>query len=567
MKKTVATKPPAKKSPVRKPVAKRAAKAETKPALPWNNTIRVRSFEGAKANRLTEDWLTSQTSLDSDLRFQLRRLIDRARWMEQNTEYGEAYLKLLERNVCGPKPFPLQMKIYELDGVTHDTFAERLIERHWKRWGHKKYCDAAESMALSDHYRVAVRSIGRDGGHLIQIMRGGDYATRLHAKDIDFLDTDLNTQLKDGSRIVMGVELNQVGAPVAYHLFGEHPGDIYWTGRGDKRTRIPASEIIHPFIRKRANQIRGYPEFAAIMPNIKQLHGYKQAAIVNARAAAAKMGFLEKTPGEQGYSGSDDKTGGQYMEFEDGVIEELPSGLKFTPWDPKQPTTGYGDFVKENIRGDASALGISYISLANDPGDANFSSARVGLVDERESYKMLQQTMIDHVCEPIFAEWLFRGLASGALAPLPVGKIEKFNNPVFRGRRWAWLDPRADSDAARTDLELGITSHAEVAAERGNDEEDVVEEIEQTLTRRAMAGLVPKETLEAIRFAEAMNTAAEEDEVQPLITTIGVGGVQALTQLLASMAQGQVSAGQVEAILQSVFGLSKDEAKKVSSPV
>lgn len=546
-----------------------AKRTPAKRAIASKNVTARRSFDGGRFDRLNADWITSQTSLDADLRFQLKTLINRARWFEQNTEYGEAYLKLIERNVVGPDPFRLQMKILNPDGA-HDRQAEIAIETAWEAWGKKRNCSVNESMSLCDHYKVAARSIVRDGGCLIRKWTGsgfGPHQFQIEALDIDYLDPDYNVELKDGSRIVMSVEIDRRGRPVAYHLLGAHPGDIYWTGKGPKRTRVNADKIIHPFIRKRANQARGYTEFAAIMPNIKHLQGYKESSLVNARQAAARMMFLQRQPGElSGYSGEETEQGGKYMDLEPGIAEVLPTGMQPVAWDPKQPNTGYGDFVKENIRGNASALGISYMNLANDPGDANFSSARISVVEEREQYKMLQRVMIEHVCEDIFSAWLFSALGAGAILgpagnPMPVGQYQKFNRPHFRGRRWPWLDPRADSEAAKNDLENGIVSVAQVIGERGGDDEQVIDEIAQTQEARSLLGLVPSEKLDAIAKARAMAQAEESDKPEPLIATLGVGGVQALTTLIGSVSQGQIQPQQAQSLLITVFGFSEEQAR------
>ena len=50
----------------------------------------------------------------------------------------------------------------------------------------------------------------------------------------------------------MGVEVNGVGKPLAYHLFKQHPYDSaqYSTVQSQKYTRIPADELIGVLIPK-----------------------------------------------------------------------------------------------------------------------------------------------------------------------------------------------------------------------------------------------------------------------------------------------------------------------------
>ena len=535
-----------------------------------------RSFEGARVSRLETDWHTAQTSMDHDLRWQLKRLIDRSRWFEQNSEYGEGYLKLMERNVLGPEPFTLQMKVTEPDG-THDKLAEQAIETAWKDWGRKENCDLSHSLSLSDHYRVALRAMLRDGGALIIKHTGmslGKYAFRIEARDIDFLDPDYNVDLKNGGRIVMSVELDTVGRPIAYHLLGSHPGDTYWTSRNQMRTRVMSSRVIHPFIRTRSNQTRGFPQFAAIMPNFRQFSGYREAAVVASRIGASGMGWLTKSPGEgEQWSGDRNPNGGFYMNFEPGTVHELPIGYHYESHKPDHPQTAYSEFVKEHLRGGAAALGVSYANLANDAGDANFSSQRVHSIEEREQYKMTQRVFREHVCEDIFASWLAASLMAGAIRvpsagreprPIPVEKFDKMNHPVFRGRGWQWLDPRNESMAAKTDMETGVVSKAQIIAQRGGDEEEVQDEIRQSIEQDMELGLVGTTRLEAMARGRAMVAATETETKEPMLAKLGVNGMQALSMFIQQLGQGEMTPEAVMVMLKSVFGFSDADAKTIA---
>jgi lambda family phage portal protein len=475
-----------------------------------------RSFSAAKSNRLTMDWQTSQTSIDYDLRWNLQALINRARDLEQNNEYICGFLRMAENNVLGANPFILQMKIYEQDGITHDRLAETLIESAWKDFSKPRVCSISQTLSLRDIYRIGLRSMLRDGALLIRIHRGADlnkYGIALEPVDIDFLDVEYNEELSNGNRIRMSIEFDARNRPVAYWLLGRHPGDYSYTA-GQKRHRVPAADIIHLFLQTRPQQARGYPVFASAMTDIKQLAGYKEAEIVAARVAASKMGFFEKTPGENAsYTGPNAEQGGKYMDAEPGALEELPAGLKFSQWSPDHPTSQYGDFVKECLRGIATSLGVGYMSFANDAGDANYSSARMAILEEREGYKMLQGFLIQHLCVRIFDDWLFSSLALGAIgtaggSPLPLSKFDKFNNPHFQGRRWQWVDPQKEAAGYGLALELGLTSASRIIAEQqGADEAEILSEIELTHEQRKRLGLLPAKTANQI----AVDTNLEEE--------------------------------------------------------
>lgn len=90
---------------------------------------------------------------------------------------------------------------------------------------------------------------------------------------------------------------------------------------------------------------------------------------------------------------------------------------------------------------------------------------------------VIQAFMIETLCEVVFEEWLEMALLTQAL-PLPFSKYDKFNHPRFQGKRWKWIDPKKDQDANRIALkENQTTSRTRIAAEEGNDFEEILEEL------------------------------------------------------------------------------------------
>jgi capsid protein len=246
-------------------------------------------------------------------------------------------------------------------------------------------------------------------------------------------------------------------------------------------------------------------------------------------------------------------------------MEELPAGMQFQQWDPAHPTTAFGEFIKDNKRGQAAALGVSYPSFAQDPGDANFSSMRIGLVDEREGFRMVQRFLRQHIAERLFSEWLFAALSFQRLGKLPLAKIDKFNRPHFIGKSWEWLDPLADAQANAIAEDRGWTSAARIVGSSGADEEEVLEEIEMTAARREALGLVPQSRLAVSQQAKASQQSEKESKVQPLAASLQVGGTQALVMFLQEMGKPETTISEDAALvmLTRVFGLAEEDARKM----
>jgi lambda family phage portal protein len=217
------------------------------------------------------------------------------------------------------------------------------------------------------------------------------------------------------------------------------------------------------------------------------LHGSggsrEEAEVVAARLGASKMAFLEQLPNMPGtgYSGDSAGKNGKYMDVEPGSIEQLPYGYTMKPFDPTHPNSAYKEFIKACLRGISSGLGVSYTSLANDLEGVNYSSIRAGLIEERQEWLTLQSWFISWFITPIFEEWLKSALATGAITDgkvtLPANRFDKFNMPEWKPRRWDWVDPLKDMQAAVLAVEKGFKSRRSIIAENGGDIEDVFNDI------------------------------------------------------------------------------------------
>jgi hypothetical protein len=91
----------------------------------------------------------------------------------------------------------------------------------------------------------------------------------LQVLDVERLDTTLNREASEGkNQIIMGVEMDTDGAPVAYWManaaLGRDP-------TGKKLQRIPAGEIIHLFMTDDPEQVRGVPWMHAVMLTVNDL--------------------------------------------------------------------------------------------------------------------------------------------------------------------------------------------------------------------------------------------------------------------------------------------------------
>jgi lambda family phage portal protein len=277
-----------------------------------------------------------------------------------------------------------------------------------------------------------------------------------------------------GNQIVMGVELDRWQRPVAYHLFGNHPSEP----NGRQRMRVAADEMIHCFLRRRVKQVRGVTWFAPVLIDLAMHGGFREAHLVASRASSAKMGFIELDPETEALEATEtDADGKPYVPFEAaaGVIEQLPAGMKFKPWDPSFPSTNFGQFDDAILRSIATGMRLSSMSVSSNLQGTSWSSGRLGLEAERAVFKWLQQRRVLRYCTPIFQRWLKAGLVSGAIK-LPMNGWERYLQATWHPKPFQYVEPEKDLSVRRQEVRMGVNSLTRIAAERGRLLSDILKE-------------------------------------------------------------------------------------------
>lgn len=460
---------------------------------------RIKNYQSGTLDRLTASFKSTSYSADGDIYPALRIMRARARQLAMNNVYMKKFIDSLPVNILGRQGLALENQAKD-DNGQFDKSANQLIEDAWDDWSREGICDVTGELSLHDALCLGLKTTGRDGEYLIRIVRGwtgNKYRLALQLIEADQLDETYNRLLPNGNRIIMGVEKDAWNRRVAYHILDKHPGDIYYAWGGTRYQVIPAADILPVMLPDRIGQTRGVPWAYAAMLTLNHLGAYTDAAIINARIGASKMGFYTKTGDLDPAAVSDDTDArGEFItEVEPGAFGILPDGYDFKDFNPTYPNSEFEPFSKAMLRGIASGLGIAYSSISADLADVNFSSMRSGKIDERDAYKFLQRWYIQKTVAKLFPIWLDTALMVGAISfnsgkTLPYSKLDKFNQPFFQARGFDWVDPLKDIEADIMAINFGLKTRSEVAAERGKDLRDVYEKLAEEEKLAKEYGLV-----------------------------------------------------------------------------
>lgn len=482
---------------------------------------RASGFDAAQISRLTASWTTQNVSADQDIYRHLAILRARSRHLCYNNEFAKKFLQMCGTNIVGPAGFNLQMQIKQADGALDQT-ANTAIETEFWKWGRKGVCELSRKLSFVALMHLVVKATARDGEALVRKVYGprvNPYGFGLQLLDIDRLDINRNEELRNGNLIKMGVEISPVGEPVAYHLLTKHPGDsVYATYQGVQYERVPARDIYHLGIPDRPEQTRFVPWMHAAMMRMQNLGGYEEAAVIAARVGAAKMGVWESPDGNPEPLGNDkDAAGNILSDAEPGQFAVAPPGYKLNSWNPDYPHEQYDGFVKACLRGIASGVGVAYNTLANDLEGVSFSSIRTGTLEERDNWMVLQGWFIESLLLDVFENFLRFALANNRFRlpngdGLPLAKFDDFNQPLWRGRRWQWVDPVKDVEANVTAIRNRLKSRRQIIAEQGGDLEDVWAELAAEEQKAKKLGLSLDEPKKETKPDAPANPKDDDDD-------------------------------------------------------
>jgi len=444
---------------------------------------RARAFAGADFGRTTADWIATGSSADTEIVTSLRPLRNRSRQLCRDNEYAKNAKRTVMLNVVG-RGIGLQAQVKKRRGNEYDTKVNDAIEKAWRHWTKRSRCHTAGRLSWARMQQLIIQGVFESGEILVRLVRKqcADSQVRLALELIEadqIVDSWSGRVSETGNEIRMGVEVDEWQRPVAYWLYPRHPGDTMTaaTLASANYLRVPASEIIHIALFDRPYQTRGVPWMHAALVKLRHMGGYEEAEIVAARATASVMGFRQKPeidiPGDGADDADDVMDGERVTDMSPGLILDLAPGETFTGFNPSRPNAALDPFMRYMLRSVAAGIGVSYESLSRDYSQSNYSSSRLALLDDRDLWRLLQDWLIEDLCEPVFAAWLEMAVLSGAV-DLPAYETmpQLYEDVRWAPRGWKWVDPAKEGAAAKADVRAGFSTLTDVLAEQGEDLEE-----------------------------------------------------------------------------------------------
>jgi len=467
--------------------------------MAWFNTLRQRLlggspvYDGAGQGRRTLAWSVSNPGAVAALAYTQDSLRAKSRDLVRRNAWAAAGVEAFVANAIGTGIKP--------QSLVAEAARREAIQALWRDW-----CEFADANSLTDFYglqALATRAMLEGGEALIRLRwrrleDGLPVALQIQVLEAEHLPLAMNRELENSHVIRAGIEFDRLGRRVAYHLYRSHPNDgalapMSGTG-GIDTVRVPAEEIIHLFRPLRPGQIRGEPWLARALVKLNELDQYDDAELVRKKTAAMFAGFITRMNPEDQLLGEGlaDPNGVALAGLEPGTLQILEPGedIKFSA--PADVGSSYAEFMRQQFRAVAAAMGITYEMLTGDLTQVNYSSIRAGLLEFRRRCEALQHGVIVHqLCRPIWRAWMDQAVLEGAL-DLPGYRPQRraYQAAKWIPQGWKWVDPQKEFNALKLAIRSGLMSRSEAISSNGYDAEDVDQEIAADNARADALGLV-----------------------------------------------------------------------------
>lgn len=502
----------------------------------------IRSFKNSgydesgasRTKNALRGWTASSKSPQDDIDKNLPLLRSRSRSLYMSAPLAVSAIKTNRTNVVGQG---LHLKSTIDADYLHMTQQEASewqsqAEREFNLWANSKFCDSTRMNNFYEIQQVACMSwlLNGDAFVLIEYDRTHSffpYGLRIHLIEADRVcnpnshggSVNLNAiNPKTNNRIYNGVELDNLGKVVAYHICNTYPDSNLNMKKEWKEVKAFGSKtgvqnVLHIMESERAEQYRGVPYLAPVIESLKQLTRYSEAemmaAVINgfftvfvtSENGTSDLNFTGVASEEDSVTDENDDVN---YEIGSGVINMLNPGEKIEIADAKRPSTNFDAFTTSLAKYVGAALEIP-VEMLTKNFSSSYSASRAALLEAWKGFRMRRSWLANDLCQPIYEIFLSEAISSGRLKA-PGFFLDPLTKSAYCKAQWngpaqGMLDPVKEVTAAQKRIETGLSTRQRETIEiTGGDFESNVQQLAREEELMKKAGLI-----ECIEKGDAKN--------------------------------------------------------------
>jgi len=417
----------------------------------------------------------------------------------QLTERDRQQLAEIQREMMQNNPLVKGLLKTERDGVigstvkvraaTADDGWNKTADAIWKEEMEEGPCDVTRRYNINQYRRMNYLAYRRDGDSFtlftedgLQGIEGEQVGTP-HAKKSEHIQIAGGVAFDKSNNRLLGY---YIGTPSEYGFI-----------KAETYRRYKADDVHMMFDPERYSQARGEPALAASTVFIDHLSGYIEAELVAARVNACFSMFVSRkdefADEPAGYTGGVSSSGYD----EDGErLEKMEPG-RIMYGDLNETATGIGQqrpgdlfdpFTLRMLGFIGRPLNIPLMLITLDFSGATFMNARIAYQKVQESWIAEQDNRVKPLERRTWRWKMAQAIARGELS----AREDAFKCTV-RCKRWPYVDPFKEAKADEVELANGTTNRMIICERKGDDYEEVDEQLQKENKNRATEGTEEEE--------------------------------------------------------------------------
>ncbi len=392
------------------------------------------------------------------------------------------YQGLVNRSVdaiLGIDGFGLQLK-------ERDESLNRRVEDDWADFAEQP--EVRRLFHWQDCERLSLRSVFNDGDVAAIKTKSGKF---------QFIESELITggrrasgASRDGGRIEQGVELDPLGAPLAFWIA---PRDDNGYVQRAKARRYKEEDCIYAPALRRYSQTRGEPVLTASFSMIHRINDVCDAeaiawqllarfALTINRTGGANQAFQESDEDDDGSDAPPDLAD-RVSDVEAGTFFHGEKGETISAVERTLPGANFPESVRMYLRLIGLPLGLPLEIILLDYSRTNYSSARAALEQAYRFFISWQRWLMRRHHNPAFLWWYRRRLLQGKF------KKTAPDRPRFEwvAPEFPWIDQLKEAQAWGLRIDRGLATQGQalrsLALDRNDWLDDREKEIESAIQR------------------------------------------------------------------------------------
>jgi lambda family phage portal protein len=479
-------------------------------------------------------WWPYLTSADGTVNAYRDTIVARVRDIVRNDGWASGTITRILDNAVGAnfrpisKPDFMALAAYSGNSAFDEQWAydfAKWLDAAYRSWalGRGRWSDLSRNLTVPQMFRLGFRHKLIDGDALFMVHWRPDrikpgkasYGTTLQVIDPDRLSNP-NVSF-DQLNLRGGVEIDDDGVAVAYHIRRAHQGDIWAAGDSMRWDRIERETdwgrpiIVHDYDHDQAATHRGGAGILTpVLHRLRMLFQYDVAELDASLLNAIFSAYIESPFDDEFVSGAlagEEKLNAYQAErtaFHKQHRLTVPgSGAQMTKLFPGEklgqvtaarPNANFKEFEAAVLRNVAAAAGVSTQQVSNNWADVNYSSHQGAL---QEFFKTLSRRRDDYAsgaCQPIREAFVEEAMEMDE-PPLPAGapSFEECGGAYSRAQ-WigpprGWTNPVDEVKGAVLGMDAALMDYDQLCAEQGLDADDMIAARKHTIRRFKDAGI------------------------------------------------------------------------------